>query len=250
MSQAHKVLESLEKIKRSGRFGAEVMDLIARKLTESQKFELDFGEFPVMTEKEMQKQIKDLNLPYELSYFSVPTVGGVLARDRIDDVLLQVFLSKGAEIGILPPTLVMVLDKQNGEIVAVTEDQRMLDLWHEANDPEIMAVCGLIGLVIRGLAVLNCSNVTWSDNPAPAALNKKREKAGKPPLFSFKTLQIKTGPQARTTSCASELGRLGPRLHLRRGHIRKLFGGTTTWVQSSMVGSARDGMAMKDYRVT
>ena len=39
-----------------------------------------------------------------------------------------------------------------------------------------------------------------------------------------------------------------PRVHLRRGHIRKIADGRTVWVQACVVGS-KHGMVLKDYKL-
>lgn len=96
--------------------------------------------------------------------------------------------------------------------------------------------------------ILGCSNVETADNPAPAALNKKRAKAGKFPVLEYKTLVLKldslrTGGQAGGGTHAS------PRVHLRRGHVRRLESGRRVWVQACVVGSTH-GMVLKDYKIT
>ena len=96
--------------------------------------------------------------------------------------------------------------------------------------------------------VLGCSNVAAVDNQPPAALNKKRAKAGKFPLLSYKTLVVVVD-EARTTSQPMGGTHSSPRVHLRRGHIRRLGSGRRVWVQSCVVGS-KHGMVLKDYRVT
>jgi hypothetical protein len=68
------------------------------------------------------------------------------------------------------------------------------------------------------------------------------------PLFSFRTLHIKTN---RSIAVNGQGGpeRAGPRLHFRRGHIRRLPD-KLVWVQPCMVGSLKNGMVMKDYEVS
>lgn len=47
-----------------------------------------------------------------------------------------------------------------------------------------------VRILERTLLALACTNVRSVDNAPPAALNKKRQKAGKPPLFTYKTLRV------------------------------------------------------------
>lgn len=96
--------------------------------------------------------------------------------------------------------------------------------------------------------ILGCSNVETEDNPAPAALNKKRAKAGKYPVLEYKTLVLKIDAP-RTSGQASGGTHASPRVHLRRGHVRRLESGRRVWVQACVVGSTH-GMVLKDYRIT
>lgn len=97
-------------------------------------------------------------------------------------------------------------------------------------------------------AVMACSNVRTRDHQPDAALNKKRAKAGKVPLVSYKTLEIAV-PNTRYEGGGPGGGtHASPRVHLRRGHIRKIADGKTVWVQACVVGS-KHGMVLKDYKL-
>lgn len=99
------------------------------------------------------------------------------------------------------------------------------------------------------LLALHCTNVRSVDNPPPAALNKKRQKAGKPPLFTYKTLHILSGERdaAHDPRADDAEAKRSPRLHFRRGHVRRISGGRITWVQQCMVGNGRLGVIEKTY---
>lgn len=102
------------------------------------------------------------------------------------------------------------------------------------------------------LGALACSNVALVDHAPPDALNRKRSKAGKVPLFTYKTLHIITD-RDRTKRTARENdaeARQSPRLHLRRGHIRRLDEARMVWVQPAMVGDAERGKVVNAYAVT
>ena len=249
--QAHKAIEGLAALRRRGRLDSEIFDLIEKKVVESQKFEFDFGEFPVLTEDEMQRQMQDAKMPYELCFFSIPNIGSLMTREHEDCILLQPFFIMNGQVGMSPPDMPLLLDKRDGSVCCKSEDPKVQAEWQDPNDKGVMMILSLISLVVRGVSVLNCSNVVCVDNPPPAALNKKRAKSGKPPLYSYKTLHIKTSvAKERSEHDKSDSNRNEPRLHMRRGHIRRLHSGSTTWVQSCMVGSAMGGMVIKDYRVT
>lgn len=109
----------------------------------------------------------------------------------------------------------------------------------------------LVSLVVSRLlstfAVLACSNVLVRDVEAPAALNKKRAKKGKTPMVTYKILEV-VAPPTRQERVDQGGTHAGPRVHLRRGHIRRLDEHRTTWVQPCVVGS-EPGAVLKDYLV-
>jgi hypothetical protein len=98
---------------------------------------------------------------------------------------------------------------------------------------------------------VNCVNVQMATMPAPDKLNAKRIRNGKPPLYEYRVLQL---PEARPTSGGGAKYRLegirqAPRIHLRRGHPRRLSDGRVTYVRAAVVGTAQAGVLHKDYRV-
>lgn len=98
--------------------------------------------------------------------------------------------------------------------------------------------------------LLECSNVVYRTWPAPRKLNMKRKKRKREPFFEYKTLVIDPH-KARVVGPVLGPHRLrrSPKLHLRRGHIRRLRSGGKTWVSSAMIGSKRRGLVLKDYEI-
>lgn len=104
-------------------------------------------------------------------------------------------------------------------------------------------------VLIQACSVLNCANVTTAEMVAPLALNKKRHAKGKEPFFAYKVLQL--SPERNAVGKRGTTGEhASPKMHLRRGHLRRLDT-KTIWVRPAMVnpGSAR-GVIQKDYRLT
>ena len=97
--------------------------------------------------------------------------------------------------------------------------------------------------------LLNCKNIETRTEAPSAKLNKKRERNGKIPFFEYKTLHIKPGKTNASGSGAIISDRNSPRVHIRRGHIRTLPSGETTWVQACVVGDGSKGFIQKDYRI-
>ncbi|MBE0315559.1 hypothetical protein [Xanthomonas citri] len=109
----------------------------------------------------------------------------------------------------------------------------------DAHDEEIF--------MIEACSVINCANVTTAELPAPKMINKKREAKGKQPFFTYKVLQL---VEERREGGKGESGHhASPRMHLRRGHLRRLES-KTVWVRATMVNAtSTDGVVVKDYAV-
>ena len=102
------------------------------------------------------------------------------------------------------------------------------------------------------LVLLSCTNVRSVDNVPPAALNRKRTKTGKPPLFTYKTLHVIAGERNAPSSQREQddEARRSPRLHFRRGHVRRIGSNRITWVQQCMVGNKELGQVENAYALT
>lgn len=101
--------------------------------------------------------------------------------------------------------------------------------------------------VAASIEVFSCSNVATVEHRTPKLINDKRKKKGKPLFFSYRTLQVTGDSAAKETTGKGT--HASPRLHLRRGHIRRLPDGRRVWVTSCLVGDKTKGFAAHDYKV-
>ena len=88
--------------------------------------------------------------------------------------------------------------------------------------------------------------------PAPTKLNKKRAKKNRIPLYEYKILDIVADVlHSPTYSSKPHQGgtHASPRMHKRRGHVRRLPSGKQTWVRNMIVGKPTAGMVEKEYSV-
>lgn len=104
-------------------------------------------------------------------------------------------------------------------------------------------------IIEQMLLILHCTNVRSVNNAPSLALNKKRQKQGKPPLFTYKTLHVLAGERGCSHDPRADEAeaRRSPRLHFRRGHVRQIGDGRITWVQQCMVGNRKLGIVEKTY---
>lgn len=110
-----------------------------------------------------------------------------------------------------------------------------------------IALGGMAYCILSFLAALQCSNVSISEQSAPKFINKRREKKGKLPLFSYKILTIDNNNKSKSNGTGKGT-HASPRVHLRRGHIRRLAD-KTVWVSPCVVGDKSKGVIHKDYKV-
>jgi hypothetical protein len=104
------------------------------------------------------------------------------------------------------------------------------------------------------LVLLNCKNVGTEKVEIDMALNKKRKKLGRVPLFSYYTLVLKPVGK-RQKSIPKHLWE--NRIHFQRGHFKvfteehPLFGKHVGcfWWQPHIRGRNTNGIIMKDYKI-
>jgi len=100
-----------------------------------------------------------------------------------------------------------------------------------------------IGSVFELIEALSCSNVRHdSIQKADPAVNRRRQKSGKAPLFDIHALTIEV--PGRTAGPRREsLGgtHASPREHLRRGHIRRYADGKRIMIPSTVVNPGGGG---------
>lgn len=119
-------------------------------------------------------------------------------------------------------------------------------------------------VIVQFLCALSCANIKPADEAEiekeqaqslePA--NKKKKPSVKDILnrnkskskLTFKVLVIDTDKPTSSSSGVQISNRSGPRVHLRRGHIRRLKT-KNTWVNACIVGNKSLGVVIKDYEV-
>ena len=126
----------------------------------------------------------------------------------------------------------------------------------DLNTPDYLAyavndLTGEMTTFVHFLSALNCSNSAVSDAEPPSKkLNDKRQKSGKTPFYSYKVLTISAHASSQAqAACNGSGSHASPRVHLRRGHIRRLEH-KNVWVNACVVGDKSRGIVEKEYKVT
>lgn len=104
----------------------------------------------------------------------------------------------------------------------------------------------ILGLLSKWYAAMSAGCEMHSPRLQPTWTNRRKIAAGKAPTYDWRTVVIKPAqskaePQGGTHA--------SPRLHDRRGHLRRLRSGKNVWVRPCKVGDASLGAVFKDYEV-
>lgn len=232
---------------------------IKRQLDQTIKFRIDRAALPESFRMSFER------LPYENCYMEFHyeesnTVEAVILREESRDgeiIICGDWIATTPENG-------MAFEPQGGSFEFKNNDQytpvpgvaTKIGIYNHAkktwaNDMVELedSMTDLIHKVIATLQVMNCSNIEYIDHESPQQLNKKRIHKNKPPIYSFKTLCIKKNKVA-SKNRNEENTHASPRLHLRRGHIRRCHSGINTWVQPCVVGDKTKGIVHKEYAMS
>lgn len=156
-----------------------------------------------------------------------------------------VFFFAGSALGdkwkVLPLAAILKGVDERGVHMQVVDDS-------DGYDEIPKSVQFLSETVLELCEALSCKNVTHDPiERIDPAVNARRVRAGKLPLFETHQLVIDAGKPV-TDSAQGGGTHASPRQHLRRGHIRRLSSGNV-WVNSCVVGSAENGVIKKNYVV-
>jgi hypothetical protein len=157
---------------------------------------------------------------------------------------------RNGDIGLFPP-FTYTCDYK-GNII----DWGVFNELNEERDSGIF-----LGLFTPLLATsfLHCKNVIINSTEPSVKLQKARERRGKLPLFTFKTLEIKSMVKILREEGHSETEGLKRALHICRGHFKDFTQGPGLgrghghglyWWDSQVRGNREIGAVIKDYKVS
>jgi len=225
-------------------FRGTVLDAISDDVFRSVKFRIDDGLIDFTGERTDESAIAPrVRLPFPVTLLEF---GGtsVLLKDTGDGIYIQSHHQDYAAW----PFNHFILDDNTLKLRIVGDCRAMTSLLAEEFDGSVTRL-GAALISAHVLAILNCSNVSTVIHHPSAKENRRRIAAGKVPFFSYRTLHVEASNRTTHLYVDGQGSHASPRLHLRRGHIRRLDELRTTWVSSCMVGDASLGFAAKGYRL-
>lgn len=104
----------------------------------------------------------------------------------------------------------------------------------------------ILGFISGWLGSLSRRAESYIPSVKPTFTNRRKIAAGKPPLYEWRTVVIEP-VQARSEHRGGT--HASPRLHDRRGHLRRLRSGKNVWVRECKVGNASKGVVFHDYQI-
>lgn len=165
----------------------------------------------------------------------------VVGTDVEEGILLSVY--RGAHGGkpILMPLLVYLYDPEDDRIKygPVNEGEKI-----EEHDAQMA-----LALTAAWYKALNAgSTESYVAEVKQTFTNKRKIAQGKRPTYEWRTVIIE--PQKSRQITVDHGGtHASPRLHDRRGHLRRLRSGKNVWVRPCKVGNAALGTVFHDYEV-
>ena len=132
-----------------------------------------------------------------------------------------------------------------------TEEHEIIRSHPYTDEHRKETFCNISVCFMKLFNIMACSNVETKnvETTQQILVSKKGRMKKVKKFFNHKILVIKL-PNNRENGQSHDGTHLSPRLHFRRGHIRKLKSGITTWVQSCMVGDIINGLGEKEYKVS
>lgn len=104
----------------------------------------------------------------------------------------------------------------------------------------------ILGFVSAWLASLSRRTESYVPSVQQTFTNRRKIAQGKPPTYEWRTVIVEP-TQAKQPHRGGT--HASPRLHDRRGHLRRLRSGKNVWVRDCKVGDPSKGIVFHDYKI-
>lgn len=194
---------------------------------------------------------------------------GVLVEQTADVLNCFLFLRTGPKVLLHPSVFCASVSGKALPFVPGVDDAILrggsVSLFLGENNAlgrELIAGNGMMGwghvsAAMFAVSLLHCRNVKAVEHKPSEAQQKKRARKERPPLVTFKTLEIGSITARLNEAKADGASGLKQALHICRGHFktfeeRPLFGRIRGrfWWPAHVRGDVKQGIALKDYAIT
>ena len=248
MLGAHSIISTIQE---NAQEHGGVEDQMVGLLERSQKFNIgEYNSLPNISSDNIL-DLLPIRLPYKITYIEGIACdnrgkfkASILCDELSETIEIFEFFREGKQWLILPVWYVVNKKMEEKTRIfkindGVSVKEKEIPILHRRGN-------SCAGFLFQFLSILNCNNIITKKNNVSEKINQKRITKNKHPFFSYYTLHVK--PKLRYgKNNGKKNDRNSPRIHLRRGHIRRLPTSKTTWVQACIVGNQKNGIIMKDY---
>lgn len=141
--------------------------------------------------------------------------------------------------------------KQTGKLMVLEPEimpMQQSGIRHKPDQSELDLAPSLVGDMTALVALLHADGVSMRTSPAPMRLNKVRAAKGKVAIGPLSQVFVNVGKRQVAPSGVTVGSHASPRMHWRRGHVRRLQDGKITNVRPCLVGSVGSAEP-RDYKV-
>jgi hypothetical protein len=160
----------------------------------------------------------------------------VAGNDPEDGIVLTVWRQPADQPPVSSPVMVYLIDDNKVRYGPVDEDVIM-----DKTEAEM-----ILGFVSAWYESLSRRCEAYIPSVAQTFTNRRKIAQGKVPAYDWRTVVIEpTAPRGDPQGGTHA----SPRLHDRRGHLRRLKSGKNVWVKPCKVGDPSRGVVFHDYKV-
>ena len=151
-------------------------------------------------------------------------------------ITLSVWRAKAGRAPISSPVMFYIIEDGSIKYGTVNHDENI----------DHREASMILGFTSQWLNSLSRKSESYIPIIKPTFTNTRKIKHGKPPLYEWRTVIVEP-----TQVKQEHLGgtHASPRMHERRGHLRRLQSGKNVWVKSCKVGDSNKGFVFHDYKI-
>lgn len=234
-------------------------EFVARAIVQGQRFYMP-GYADVLGGKSYTDIGEQIAMPFDLMAVAVEDredgelalLSVICAEKTPDGYLLVPIAGNGGLWGLLPQVR-MVWHPDRAEFSCRFTTQYGLENARDWDQEQVMRLGDIaayrqpLHTLNAMLSLSNVQSVQVEPPPVPEKVQRKRQRTGKLPLYSYHVLEV--GGEKWDSFGADDGDGQGFRSHLRRGHIRRLGDSRKVWVRSCFVHGRIPGFVDKDYNV-
>ena len=159
----------------------------------------------------------------------------VVGTDPEEGIVISVYKGPHGKMPRKMPMMAYFIDDENIRFGPAEEGGKI-------EEQDGIMILGVIGVWYR---LLSQGCASYKPVVADTFTNRRKIAAGKKPSYDWTTVMIEP---AKPRSEHQGGTHASPRLHDRRGHLRRLRSGKNVWVKPCKVGDARKGVIFHDYQ--